>query len=281
MYLKEKQLALQILTACTLNCNLCADYSPLYAQRHAHKTISEPELKYELKQSFSIYDYIEDFTLTGGEPLLHRDFAKILEDTMQYREQFSMCRIFTNGTIVPNEETVRVMKKYPQKVQFVVDDYGPEYSVHAADIRRQAEKKGLLCRVNVYHGDQQHCGGWVDYGLLSEYHNDSEAEATRKIRHCHNANWKNLLVFDGKLYVCTQSAFGSDLGFFKPNPDDFIDLHDAAMTLEQKKEIASRLGSKPTAACQYCNGFDVENSPRFPAGRQLPRGVARADELEK
>ena len=272
---------MQILTPCTLNCNLCADYSPLYSKKDAHKIIPVSELKYELKKIFDIYDYIEDFTITGGEPLLHKELTDIVKKALAYKDQFSMCRIFTNGTILPSEALLKVMNEHSQKVQFVVDDYGEACSVHANDIQKMANSRNIAVRINTYSGSHQHCGGWVDYGSLSEYRNYKPEKVKSMVERCHNATWKNLLVFDGKLYLCTQMAFGADLGYFTPKPDEFIDLHDEKLTLEEKKVIADHLGEKPTTACQYCNGFDVENSPRFPAGEQLPKVAMPTDQLEK
>ncbi len=52
-------------------------------------------------------------------------------------------------------------------------------------------------------------------------------------------------------------------------PDEYIDLFSNRQTLEKKQQIAAEFGKRPITACQYCNGFDVERSSRFPAGEQL------------
>lgn len=270
MVLKEKQLALQILTACTLNCEYCADYTPAYQERKNHFWDSYEDACQELNGIFSIYSYIEDFTITGGEPLLHKQLPQILEEAMKYQEQFSKCRIFTNGTILPGEQLVKIAKKNKDKFMFVIDHYG-SVSTNVEQMAELLEKSEIEYRINKYYGKDSHCGGWIDYGSPDYYRNYTEEKVNEIIKHCHNALWKNLVVFKGKLYLCTQGCFGSDLGCFTLKPEEYIDLLKQDLSLEQKQQIAKEFGTKPTTACQYCNGFDVEKSKRVPAGEQKPR----------
>lgn len=270
MTLKERQLAFQILTPCTLNCKLCADYSPLYKQKKEFYYVTFENFKKEVSAIFSIYDYIEDVTITGGEPLMHPQLPELLKYVLeQYSNQFSMCRIFTNGTIVPSLDLLKVIKNSSNgNFQFVIDCYG-DISSKTDTIVSLLKQEQILCRVNNYHGSDQHCGGWVDYGSLSECRNYNSQKIEHMFKHCHNATWKNLIVFKGKLALCTQAMFGDDLGYFQLKSDEFLNLTDNSIKLEEKKAFARNLGSKPLTACQYCNGFDSENSVRYPAGEQI------------
>ncbi len=271
MELRERQLALQILTNCTLDCELCADYSPLYKVNNAHKITPLEQVEREIDCTFEIYDYIEDFTITGGEPLLHKDLDKILLKAMQHKDKFKSCRIFTNATIVPTAKLLKVCSDNSTKIEYVIDHYG-EHSCKADDMIKALEQNGITYRVNQYYGNDQHHGGWVDYGSPREYRGYSSEKVKKIHTNCHNANWKNLIVFDGKLHPCTQSTFGSDFNFFTPASDEVVDLFDSTLTLEQKKNIALGFGTKPLVACQYCNGFDPVNSKRIFAGKQLKKG---------
>lgn len=270
MILRERQLAFQILTPCTLNCKLCADYSPLYKQKKELFYVTFEDFKKEVSTIFSIYDYIEDITITGGEPLMHPQLPLLLKYVLEeYHNQFSMCRIFTNGTIMPSTELVEVIKHSSNNnFQFVIDCYG-SISFKTDDILSLAQQENISCRINHYYGDSQHCGGWVDYGSLSEYRNYCPQKVQHMFKNCHNATWKNLIVFKGKLSLCTQAMFGDDLGYFKLQKNELLDLTDNSISLEEKKNFAKNLGSKPLTACQYCNGFDPENSARYPAGEQI------------
>lgn len=269
MILREKQIAFQILTPCTLNCRLCADYAPLYREKGERYFVTLENFAKEIKEVFRIYDFIEDITITGGEPLMHPQLTEILKLTLEnFKAQFHKCRIFTNGTIVPKASLVdQVIVSANNNFEFVIDDYGT-LSSNSARIEALLEQYEIPCRVNRYYGGEQHCGGWIDYGPLDYFHNESREALQTKIQNCHNANWKNLLVFKGKLYLCTQAAFGHDLNYFSLQKNEYIDLFDETVSTAEKKAVAFQLGKEPISSCQYCNGFDVEKSKRFPAGEQ-------------
>lgn len=269
MILRERQVALQILTPCTLKCRLCADYSPLYMERKEYYYVTFDNYCREISEVFKIYDYIEEITITGGEPLLHKELAKIVSFTLEnFSNQFKVCRIFSNGTILPNDKLLKVISEYSSNnFEWVMDHYGT-ISQKAEETVSLLEENHIPYRVNRYYGEEQHCGGWINYGSLAMYRNYSTNVVQNLFNHCHSAAWKNLLVFKGKLFLCTQAAFGFDMGFFSLAPSEYIDLFSEEKTLEEKREIAAGLGHTVITACQYCNGFDAENSKRYPAGEQ-------------
>lgn len=270
MLVKEKQLSIQILTPCTLNCRLCADFTPLYRERGEHYFDSVENFQREIDALFQVYDYIEDLTITGGEPLMHKQLPEMLSITLRnYASHFKCCRIFSNGTILPSKELLNVIKNETHdNFEFVIDHYG-EVSKKADETARILTDNQINCRINRYFGEDQYCGGWVDYGSPSIFRNYSRSKVEEIVKHCHNATWKCLILFKGKVYLCVQAAFGSDMGFFQLAPDEYIDLFDDCQPLEEKRNVASLLGKKATTACQYCNSFDIERSQRFPAGEQI------------
>ena len=62
---------------------------------------------------FSKVDYINEFVLIGGEPLLYKGLSKaIVYIGNKYRSQIGIFSITTNGTIAPDVETLNVSEKY-------------------------------------------------------------------------------------------------------------------------------------------------------------------------
>ena len=120
-YLKEKQLAFIITTFCTLNCKHCADLIPYFKQKKIAKHISLEQVKQEYKAVFQIYDYIEDVTVTGGEPFLYPQLSEAIDACMEFENQFDHVRIFSNGTMVPKRDFIEQLKKY-NKLSLVIDD---------------------------------------------------------------------------------------------------------------------------------------------------------------
>ncbi len=112
MILKEKQLAFHITTACTLNCKLCVNLMPCFKARKNARHIPVEQIKREISAVFEIYDFIEDVTISGGEPLIHPDLLKITEYCMSFEKQFNTLRIFTNGTLMVEPTLLEYVKKW-------------------------------------------------------------------------------------------------------------------------------------------------------------------------
>lgn len=270
LHLHEKQLAFQILTPCTLNCKLCADYSPLYRKKGEKYFVSYEDFCREAEEIFKIYDFIEDVTITGGEPLMHPQLTKIVLFLLEhFHTQFKICRIFTNGTLLPSPTLIEQIKKIEKNnFQIVIDCYG-ELSTKTQKIAAILEDSNISFRINNYYGEQPYCGGWIDYGPLDKRRNYSKDVLENIYNQCHCAHWKTLLVFKGTLFPCCQAAFGHDFAYFSLSKDEFVDLFDNSVSIEDKKDIVKKFGTAPITACQYCNGFDTQKSLRYPAAEQI------------
>ncbi len=157
-------------------------------------------------------------------------------------------------------------------MQIVIDDYGPQLSKKVQDISALFSQNGIPLRVNTYWGEQQHCGGWVNYGSPEQFRNYSPQELRNQYENCHVAQYRCIGVFNGKMVNCCWAIFGRELGFMpfdSSGPDyQLIDLLDGSISIQEKKQIAASFGKTPLWACQYCNGFDSEHSMRYPAGEQ-------------
>ena len=271
MILKERSVGIHICTPCTLNCRRCSAHVDLYKEKGVRYFISLDSYRRELVKLFQIYDYIGTVSITGGEPLLRTQLTEQVEYTLEnHATQFDYVRITTNGTLLPDQRLLEMIQKHPlgNKCEFVIDDYG-EVSHQVDELSKILDENHIKYRINCYHGEKQHCNGWVDLGAIDEFRNYTEEQAQNMIHHCHYANWKCMDCLEGKLYLCAVASCGDYFHYFTLGPDEYIDLFDESQSLDKMKEIAASFGKKPIQACQYCNGFDVEKSPRFPAGEQI------------
>jgi hypothetical protein len=266
--LRERQLGIQILNYCTLNCKLCSNYTQEYKRDGIKYISSIDEIIREIDNIFAIYDFIDDITITGGEPLLHKDLDRILLYLMKYKNQYNTSRIFTNGTVIPCKNIINLIKESQGKLQIVIDHYG-KLSTHTEDIKNIFIDYGLTIRINDYSDENPYSGGWVDFGPLSECRAYTDADVLEQFNNCHAAKWKCLMVYKGQLHLCPASLHGKILNHFKPNEDEFIDFFDKSASFEKKRRIAADLGKKVITACQYCNGFDIKNSPRVIPAEQI------------
>lgn len=94
-----------ITTECNMLCRNCSNGIP-YTNRN---TISYHDFCEQLQSLLTHVSYIERFQLHGGEPLLNPEVHKIIA-LLDKTQKLLSIRIATNGTIIPNEETVSVLK---------------------------------------------------------------------------------------------------------------------------------------------------------------------------
>ena len=171
------------------------------------------QIKEEIRAVFEIYDFIEDVTISGGEPLMHPELDEIINYCLSFRKQYKNLRIFTNGTIVPKDSLVDLIVENRNTLSLVIDDYGPTLSKQVTKIVNIMEQYGIHVRVNCYHGNEQHCGGWIDYGSPSTYRDYSAEYVQSMYQHCHVAQYRCIGVFNGKMTNCCWAVFGNELGY--------------------------------------------------------------------
>lgn len=262
--LLTNSVGINITTRCTLNCKLCSTGVSLY-EHPEHSDFQQ--IRSDMSRVFQIYSHIHKVDILGGEPMFHPQIAEIVNAFLPYSRQFDELRIITNGTIAASDALVSAAKKY-DKFTFVIDNYG-KLSKNVGKLRELLQQNGINYAVNDYFGENQHCGGWVDMG---DFHDKGyTAEALKTLYHnCHPAHYICLNAYNGHLYHCATAMLGRNLGLFPEDPNDSIDLG-AQFDLQTARLAASQFGTRPIEACKYCNGFDPEHSPRFPAAEQIKR----------
>ena len=260
------QTGLVLTMACNLNCKLCSNYSPYY-QKPAFYSMDY--LRDELNRYFSIVTHIKKLMVTGGEPFLHPELHLLVDEVKKYSNQLDVFGIITNGSRLPSEELLCAAKNFGDKFHFLIDDYGPDLSVNAQKLAAILTEREIPHILRTYHGEDAHCGGWVYFGDLTEKKwNEQEAEAVyNKCAYPQKYHFAFDLV-DGAMYPCSACRRCKELGTVD-NYDEYIDLFDDTLTVEQQREkIANIYKLKSLAACAYCNGM-TDDSPRFATARQL------------
>ncbi|WP_312811722.1 radical SAM protein [Sedimentibacter sp.] len=259
---------LTVTQRCTLRCKLCAGYSPYYNPQPHY---SFERLSEILKRYFAIVDYVQKFTITGGEPFLHEELDKILIETIKYRKQFGMIEIITNGTLFPSEKLKAVLEKYATKdgcITLLVDHYG-ELSKKIYELEQYFNKKDINHKIRIYYGENAHCGGWVNFGDFSKKL-IFESQIIEKFEKCAIPSKLNycLTIKNGEMHPCTFSHRIMELNLIERNKDEYIDLFDNNTLEQQKEKILHLFNIKSLSACAYCNGMH-DNSIRYVPAEQL------------
>ncbi|MDR1148649.1 MAG: hypothetical protein LBK66_08470 [Spirochaetaceae bacterium] len=254
---------------CTLKCKLCAadviryDKAPHFTKEFIFNVID---------RCFEIVDRVERFQLSGGEPLLHKDFNAIVQKALSYSERFGNIGIFTNGTIAPGQDLIDQILSFGHrdKFKFYISHYG-NISNKADECIELLKAAGIPYEVKIYHGDNQHFDGWIDYGNY-KYQNYSEDSLIDMFKNCAvnriGGIWSCRY---GELHRCTRSASGMDLKMIPRVKDDYISLFEN-IPIERQKEKLRRIMSKQyLTACKYCSGdFGTgDKQKRYPAAEQI------------
>jgi len=221
-----------------------------------------------LDRYFSIVDSVGIFSVLGGEPLLHRDVARILNKINSFSAQITdRIDLVTNGTLDMNDETFAFFVANAPKAKVIISHYG-KHSPKADALAERLAKHGANYRVAKYYGDDLLYGGWVDYSDHSQKHFTQEA-IEEQARSCIVRKEQYYLISEGEMHTCTRAHWRMREGIIPRNPDEYLDLRDDTASVEQQKIILARMDKKTsTTSCAYCAGVTNETK-RYPPAEQL------------
>ena len=240
---------------CSLRCRDCANMMQYY---------KKPEhIEYEgmiksFRHFISCIDGLLELKLLGGEPLLYPAFCDVLKEVVSYEKIYGI-NVITNGTILPDDQTISVMKN--KKVLVSISDYGEK--------SRKLHSLIELLQRNGIRYDQMKYEEWIDVGK-PEYQERTEDELKRIYQSCMMTECNTF--YRGALYKCPRSAHGYHLNLYGISEDEFIDFHEESINLDVKKEKVRELVNRhqPITACAYCIGSTKE-AKRIPVAVQMPR----------
>ena len=255
--------AIEITEHCTLNCELCIAYTPYIDNP---KEISFEEIKKLVDRYFQLVSSVGTFNITGGEPLLHKNLASILEYVANYFSQIrESLDLVTNGTLGINADVLDFYRRYREKARVIISDYGDK-SPKIPMLIESLNSIGMSVRIEHYHGDNILRGGWVD---LRDHSLKHLPDTDINDLPCHLRNRSNYVIRSGALWYCTPSKWRMQNGIIPFNKDEFIDLLDDNQAIDDQKAILRGLLKKGgTTSCFYCAGVR-NDGPRYVPARQV------------
>ena len=140
-FLISGRLDISITEKCTLKCEKCNMFMPYFKQP---KDYSIDYIKRDLDSYFNVVDYVRDLNLLGGEPFLYPEFTQVLEYISEkYIDKIKRIEIFTNGTLIPSEKLLELIKKCNVVVQ--ISDYTNriDYSKRLQDVIQLFDKYSI------------------------------------------------------------------------------------------------------------------------------------------
>lgn len=248
---------------CTLKCRKCA---------HAcfavdNRTVEDMPLEMVFQSAdafFSKADFVRDFVLIGGEPLLYQRLPEAISYIGErYRKQIGKLYITTNGTVLPNEDVLKMCKKYDLIVN--ISNYSaelPHLKDHYKRLTGLLERNGVECLL----GKEDRI--WMDYGFDFVDRRGTPEELIQVFDACKTPCRE---VRGNRLYYCVMARSVSENLGFHVGQDDYLDL--TALTGENGKKVLTEftLGYSQKGyldMCNHCNGAEAQNYP-IPAAEQL------------
>lgn len=252
-----------ITSRCTLKCKNCNMFIGHVDEPH---DMSLQSLKTNFDIFFDSVDFVYEYTLLGGEPLLHNDLLDIISYLVNsYGEKIGRINLISNGTVLPDSKTLEFFAKYHVIVHI------SDYTASLGYEKRLSKVVDSLSKAGIEHYVIPN-NIWKDvvYPCL-DYHTDNPGQHMIMCGHSTHS------VDNGRLYWCDPAFAAEYFIGFKSKSDDYLDL--AKNRRENSKYEASLkilrylLGDVNKRGymtiCEKCAGVGKDNDREVRAGIQM------------
>jgi organic radical activating enzyme len=262
---EKANLTVLVSSKCNLKCKLCATYSPQQGARARFYDLEK--MKRSIDRFFEAMGSVRLLTFSGGEPLLHPQLPELLKHCQQYIDRVEKFEIITNGTIVPNDKLIEILR-FSDKVDLLVDNYGPSISKKVAEIDKVLNENNITHRIRKYYGEDPHLNGWIDTSDFSPK-NRTEEEIHEVFARCNYMTvFKNsYLLFES--FICLCYVNHTLVDSVEDDKTQYIDMCDESIDTDTlKKQLLSFRDRYYLKACTNCLG-SATTDPRQPPAEQL------------
>lgn len=232
------QLSFFVSFNCNLRCESC----------HALMEYSElknPDIQVfinDLKILFDTFNYIHNFILTGGEPFLNRDLGILIEYLFEnHGNQFTRIALPTNGTVKPDRNTLNMLKKFNDRIDIHISNYGEK----SKKILPVFEEFGIKYYLGEYDAE------WFETGKPISKNREKD-ELKRIFLNCvENKRCNN--IFNGEFHLCVKSSCGTNFNLIPKDEKFYYNLRNND-SLEVKRENIKRIMDLDyNVSCDYCD----------------------------
>lgn len=243
-------LEIPITTKCSLRCIGCSNLIPCYKNKD---TI---ELKKLLKSIDSFLEMINNIVyirVLGGEPFLSENLIPVLKKLLE-SNKIQRIEIVTNGTIVPKDKELLDLLKN-KKINISISKYP---KIKLDKLLKILDENNISYKIDEINF-------WMDYGALNK-RNKGIKDLKRQYKSC-NHICKSMV--NGEIHMCPRSSHGKDLNIIPVNSDEYLNILDKNLSIEDKKnKFNNLLKRKYILACDYCD-FATKNSKKIEVAKQL------------
>lgn len=232
---------------CTLTCVGCNHLRDHYKAAD-HMDIPAGQILADLRKFVSAVDMVNKLVLVGGESMLHPEIEAILEGVMAL-PRVGVVHVITNGTVIPKSERVFELLASP-RVIVEISGYGDR--IPDKFQRNVGKFLGKLRDKGIHHRYSQTLQ-WFDFGGFEDRGYD-RAEMGRVYDTC---CFVSNDIFDGRMFKCSRSAYGTLIGKVPDYPGDYVDIRGLPVP-ELRRRVAEFLAMKAPNVCRHCNGASTQ-----------------------
>lgn len=243
---------------CTFNCKNCNMFVPYYREKVEY-SIDELKQMYDL--FFEYVDYVFCIVLLGGEPFATSITGALIDYLGQeYTDKIGVINVISNGSIVPDDRTIEVMRK--NKVLVYLSDYSDvvPYKAKLMETVGKLQSSNIECMV--YSSKE-----WKDFGFpVAPLNLDKNVKEHMKT--CaplfHGLN-------DNKFYYCHVAWSAEKAGLYKLSENDYIDLN--KLDIVEKRILSQHalgdMEGQCVSLCKACGGCGEDNPNNVKAAIQM------------
>jgi len=231
-----------ITTRCTLKCKDCNMFIPYHTK---HEDIPHKDLVSDLDLLFSRVDYVQWFTILGGEPLLHRDLNKYIRYLEKYADRIAEIVIDINGSVVPSDSLLEYAGRLGN-IRIMVNNYklGESYNKRYFETVDKLKLSGVSYTLREY-----------EWNLFKR--DDAILDSNELQEHYIRCNQPFIAFQNKRLYACHLSWSTSTCGLGNDDPQDYLDFSCNSMdSFDIVKAGLGHLQRGYASLCAVCNGCD-------------------------
>ena len=247
---------------CTLKCKKCAH--GCYNVPIMKEDMSIEKVKKSADIFFSKVDYIHEFVLIGGEPLLYKDLTEAVEYIgSKYRNKMNLFSITTNGTIIPSQELINKCKQYNVLIRIsnysgTIKKLEPQY----AKLQRFLASNNVEFRLGKKENE------WMDYGFDYYQRKCTDEELIDVFDMCKTPCHE---IRENKFYYCVMARSVSDNLKYNIGEDDYLDFNKLTGDNWKRELVEFIIGYSEKGyldMCRHCHGADCHRY-LIPAAEQV------------
>lgn len=247
---------------CSLRCENCNAFVPRIQNP---ENIPINQIIKDFDQFFKYVDQVNVLGLSGGDAMVHPEFADIVEALGEryYPNKAVHLEVYCNAVIVPDRRTLQVLKKY--NVFYRFSDYRP----YTNGRQRVEEIVSLLIKNGIRY-DHVSFETWCDCGYPQSSNGISGEENlvtffdTCDRKSCHR-------LCDGVVTYCGMVNSADRIDYCRLETPDVFDISDYDPS-RRVELIEYMLGYSEKGFfnyCRICNGSFNVNKKTVEAGKQL------------